>query len=103
MFLLAAVRRPGGTEQTVKVRNLSPGGMMAESPSGFVRGDPIEVDLRGVGVVPGRIAWTASGRIGVQFDRQIDHRLARVTGPSPDQAAIKLVSPPKAATRPGRR
>ena len=31
MFLMAAVRRAGGAEVQVKVRNLSSGGMMAES------------------------------------------------------------------------
>lgn len=77
MFLMAAMRRPGGAEVTVKIRNLSSGGMMAESPISFSRGDPIETELRGIGVVTGKIAWTAGGRIGVQFDMQIDPRLAR--------------------------
>ncbi len=86
MFLLAAVRQPRGPDVAVKVRNLSPGGMMAECPSGFVRGEAVEVDLRGIGLVRGRIAWTASGRIGVQFDEAIDPRQARVklgAGPKP--------------------
>jgi hypothetical protein len=65
-------------EVSVKVRNLSPGGLMAEAPSGFVRGEAIQVDLRGIGAVVGKIAWTASGRIGIQFDERIDHRQARV-------------------------
>ena len=77
MFLMAVMRRPGGTEVTVKIRNLSSGGMMAESPVSFSRGDPIETELRGIGTVTGKIAWTAGGRIGVQFDVQIDPRLAR--------------------------
>jgi len=77
MFLMAVMRRPGGIEVTVKIRNLSSGGMMAESPVSFSRGDPIETELRGIGIVTGKIAWTAGGRIGVQFDVQIDPRLAR--------------------------
>jgi len=77
MFLMAVMRRPGGIEVTVKIRNLSSGGMMAESPISFSRGDPIETELRGIGIVTGKIAWTAGGRIGVQFDVQIDPRLAR--------------------------
>jgi len=82
MFLLATVRRPQGTDIAVKVRNLSPGGLMAECPSGFVRGDLIHCDLRGLGTVPGKVAWTAAGRIGVKFDAPVDHRLARVGTPS---------------------
>ena len=38
MLLLASVRRPGGADVAVKVRNLSSGGMMAECPGGFGRG-----------------------------------------------------------------
>ena len=78
MFLLATLRRPRGPDVAIKVRNLSPGGLMAECPGGFVRGDVVEAELRGLGRVAGRVAWTASGRIGLQFDATVDHRLARV-------------------------
>lgn len=98
MFLMAAMRRPGGAEVQVKVRNLSPGGMMAESPVNFSRGEQIETDLRGIGLVTGKVAWTAGGRVGVQFDTTIDPRLARkpVSGnPQP-----QLVRPSRAMWRP---
>lgn len=98
MFLMAAVRRPGGADVQVKVRNLSSGGMMAESPVNFSRGDAIEADLRGIGLVTGKIAWTAGGRIGVQFDAPVDPRLARkpVSGnPQP-----QLVKPSRTMWRP---
>lgn len=98
MFLMAAVRRTGGTDVQVKVRNLSAGGMMAESPVSFSRGDVIEADLRGVGLVTGKIAWTAGGRIGIQFDAPVDPRLARkpVSGnPQP-----QLVKPSRTMWRP---
>jgi len=98
MFLMAAMRRPGSAEVQVKVRNLSSGGMMAESPVNFSRGDLIEADLRGIGTVTGKIAWTAGGRVGVQFDSMIDPRLARkpVSGnPQP-----QLVRPSRTMWRP---
>lgn len=98
MFLMAAMRRAGGADVQVKVRNLSGGGMMAESPINFSRGDLIEVDLRGIGLVTGKIAWTAGGRVGVQFDTAIDPRLARkpVSGnPQP-----QLVRPSRTMWRP---
>jgi hypothetical protein len=99
MFLMAVMRRPGGADVTVKIRNLSPGGMMAESPVSFSRGDVIEAELRGIGTVMGKIAWTAGGRVGVQFDAPIDPRLARkpVSGnPQP-----QLVKPSRTMWRPG--
>jgi len=99
MFLMAVMRRAGGADVTVKIRNLSPGGMMAESPVGFSRGDVIEAELRGIGTVVGKIAWTAGGRVGVQFDVQVDPRLARkpVSGnPQP-----QLVKPSRTMWRPG--
>ena len=99
MLLLASVRRPGGADVPVKVRNLSPGGMMAESPGGFTRNERIEAELRGIGMVPGRIAWTAAGRIGIAFDGPIDPALARV--PIRAAAQPQLVQASKSMWRPG--
>jgi len=102
MFLMAVMRRPGGTDVTVKIRNLSSGGMMAESPSNFLRGEAVEADLRGIGIVTGKVAWTAGGRVGVTFDASIDPRLARkpvaTAGPQP-----QLVKPSRSMWRPGLR
>lgn len=101
MFLMAVMRRVGGPDVTVKVRNLSPGGMMAESPVNFSRGEAIEADLRGIGPVTGKIAWTAGGRVGVQFDTPVDPRLARKpVGSSPQP---QLVKPARTMWRPGLR
>ncbi|HWI87000.1 MAG TPA: PilZ domain-containing protein [Sphingomonas sp.] len=101
MFLMAVVRRQGGPDVTVKVRNLSAGGMMAESPVSFSRGDLVEIDLRGIGVISGRIAWTTAGRIGTQFDSPIDPRLARKpVGSSPQP---QLVKPSRSMWRPSLR
>ncbi len=61
----------------VRVRNLSAGGMMADYPEGLDRDARVEADIRGIGWVPGHVAWSTSGRIGIAFDRQIDPLLAR--------------------------
>ncbi|PZU07930.1 MAG: PilZ domain-containing protein [Sphingomonas sp.] len=101
MFLLAMIRRPGGADIPVKVRNLSSGGMMAECATSFSRDEAVEADLRGIGAVSGRIAWTAGGKVGIAFDREIDPKLARkpVTGnPQP-----QLVKASKSMWRPGLR
>ena len=101
MFLLATLRRPGGPDVQVKVRNLSGGGMMVEGPVSFSRGEAVESVLRGIGAVGGKIAWTAGGRVGVAFDRAIDPTLARKSvtgGPQP-----QLVKASRTMWRPGLR
>ncbi len=78
-LLLAAQFRVVGQNRViqVRIRNLSAGGLMAEIPSALPLGMAVEVDVRGVGWIPGRIAWVAAGRIGVAFDRLIDPLAAR--------------------------
>ena len=69
LFLQADVRIPGKCNATrVRIRNLSAGGLMAEAPVDVERGDVVHVDLRNVGDVSGKVAWTAEGRFGVAFD-----------------------------------
>lgn len=78
LFLVAGLvveGRPGPLQ--VRVRNLSPGGLMAEYPHPVEIGRALEVDLRGIGKVTGQVAWTAAGRIGVAFDTPIDPLQAR--------------------------
>ena len=78
LFLMADLRVPGaGTQIPVRVRNLSMGGLMAEYPQGLSQGLAVEVDVRGIGWVPGRVAWSAAGRIGIAFNSHIDPMLAR--------------------------
>ena len=78
LFLMADFRVMGTTEVSpVRVRNLSSGGLMAEFPAGLELGLRVEFDVRGVGWVPGKVAWSTAGRIGVAFDRPIDPMLAR--------------------------
>ena len=78
-LLLVAQFRVAGQGDTVqvRVRNLSAGGLMAEVPKPIDIGTMVEVDVRGVGWVNGRIAWVAAGRVGVAFDHLIDPQAAR--------------------------
>jgi hypothetical protein len=78
LFLMAGFRLEGKRAvQQVRVRNLSSGGLMAEFPAGMRQGERLEFDVRGIGWVPGQVAWSAAGRIGVAFDQPIDPMLAR--------------------------
>jgi hypothetical protein len=81
-----------------RVRNISSGGLMAEGPFTFNAGDELDVELRNVGTVHGRVAWASSGKFGMMFDRMIDPKLARkpvgggATPPGP--APYKPIIPP---------
>lgn len=78
-LLLTAQFRVAGSDQVeqVRVRNLSSGGLMAEFAGPIVPGSPVEIEVRGVGWVSGRIAWATDGRVGVAFNSEIDPLLAR--------------------------
>ncbi len=78
LFLMARLRTPSLPDTyTVRVRNLSAGGLMAEFETPLDRDTPIEVEVRGLGWVPGRVAWFTQGRTGVAFDTPIDPQRAR--------------------------
>jgi hypothetical protein len=76
-LFLAATLRIEGNEVSVRVRNISAGGLMAEYADRVDSGMPIEINVRGVGWIRGHVAWSAEGRIGIAFDRPIDPLLAR--------------------------
>jgi hypothetical protein len=78
LFLMADFRLAGQQDvRPVRVRNLSSGGLMAELPDGLELGLRVEFGVRGIGWVPGQVAWSAAGRVGVAFDKPIDPLLAR--------------------------
>jgi hypothetical protein len=77
-LMLTAQFRVGDDKITqVRVRNLSSGGLMAEYAAPVEIRTPVEIEVRGVGWVKGRIAWATDGRVGVAFDIEIDPLLAR--------------------------
>ncbi len=93
LFLLARVRIDAAEHWTdVRVRNLSSGGLMAEIETALAMDTPVELELRGVGRVTGRVAWQAEGRTGIAFDAEIDPMKARkpVGRGAPRPAAASL-------------
>lgn len=56
----------------IKVRNLSPGGMMGAGDARVVRGSRVTVSLRGLEPVDGTVAWVQGDRFGVAFDAEVD-------------------------------
>lgn len=78
LFLMAEVRLDGEPMQhRVKVRNLSAGGMMADSDMRVTLGARLSVTLRNIGEVEGIVAWVQDGRFGISFAREVDPKLAR--------------------------
>lgn len=77
LLLTAQFRVDGADTGMVRVRNLSSGGLMAEFTAPIGLRTPVEIEVRGVGWVKGKIAWAAEGRVGVAFDNEIDPKLAR--------------------------
>jgi hypothetical protein len=78
LLLTAQLDVPGlARPVTARVRNLSPGGMMAEYAGDLALGDTITVELRGIGAIAAKVAWVAEGRAGIAFDREVDPKRAR--------------------------
>lgn len=97
LFLSATVAIEGIKPFSTRVRNLSAGGMMIDVNSDLVTGTPVTAELRGIGEIAGRIAWSSPGRAGVAFVEEIDPRLARASsGP-------KVGLPEYLKSAPGRR
>lgn len=92
------------TEISLRVRNLSAGGLMADCGPPCAPGDAILIELRGVGAVRGHVAWRTHGRIGVAFDAPIDPlRARRPVAPPPRQdkaaAIVEQMRRPGVRTR----
>ncbi|MFW2829678.1 PilZ domain-containing protein [Sphingomonas sp. ID0503] len=78
MFLMATLRRDANGETlSVRVRNISNGGVLVECPNPFAREERVALELRGIGWVGGKVAWSAPGKFGVAFDIDIDPKLTR--------------------------
>jgi PilZ domain len=78
LFLTTEVTVEGARKAvTVRVRNLSPGGMMIDGNAVFHEGAVVSANLRGIGSVSGKIAWIVEDRAGVSFDDEIDPKEAR--------------------------
>jgi len=67
----------GGEEGQVIVRNLSEGGLMAEAAVQAPRGSRVEIELKNIGWIGGKVAWIAEKKLGIAFDHPIDPKVVR--------------------------
>jgi hypothetical protein len=57
---------------SIRICNISAGGLMAVVPSGVALGGYVAVVIRHVGKLLGRIVWARKDRIGIKFIDEID-------------------------------
>ncbi|WP_052072246.1 PilZ domain-containing protein [Sphingopyxis sp. MWB1] len=78
LFMKASMMlREDGRTFDVRVRNLSSGGMLAETDEKLNQSTAVEIELRNVGPVPGRIVWVGEGKCGIAFDRAVNPQAVR--------------------------
>lgn len=94
LFVMADLRVDGvDSDQRVKVRNLSAGGMMAEGDVKVQAGAAVEVNIRNIGWVEGSVAWIQENRFGIAFHEEIDPKVARASQAAPGANASLLRLP----------
>lgn len=87
LFVVADLRCEGRDGlHPIKVRNLSPVGMMGEGAVRVSRGATVEVSLRNVGWVAGTVAWVQENRFGIAFREEIDATAVRDDAGLPPRA-----------------
>ena len=70
-MLRVAKLTDGSGEQLIRVRNVSAGGLMAETARPVSVGDAVRVELSSQ-QIPGSVVWTREGLVGVKFDHNLD-------------------------------
>jgi PilZ domain len=92
LFVKAMLRFPASSEQReIRVRNVSAGGLMAEATVRAGRGETVEVQLKNIGWVSGKVAWVADTRFGVAFDYPIDPKATHL--PSASKTTVEDTMP----------
>lgn len=85
LFVMAELRVDGfDQEHRIKMRNLSPRGMMGEGTVRVTRGMIVHVNIRNIGWIEGSVAWVQDERFGVAFSEEIDPKVARTPVRAPD-------------------
>ena len=100
MLLQASLHRadsPGLKPITLRIRNLSAGGLMADCSEPLTSDEHVVLELRGIGETTGQVAWCRGGRVGISFDAPIDPRQARKPVAAPKHPSTPVV----VARRPG--
>lgn len=71
IFLIGKLLSRHG-ETLCRIRNLSSGGLMAETHVPLAVGDLVQIELKVGDRLPGTVRWTHAGRMGVAFDAPVE-------------------------------
>lgn len=100
LFLQAEVMVAGWPAPVMaRVRNLSPGGMLAESPHQMTVGASLVASLPNIGPVNARCVWVGEGRFGLAFDHAIEPRAVRRRSAASQDLPPTLLGQPRRALR----
>lgn len=100
LFLQAEVMVSGWPAPvTARVRNLSPGGMLAESPHHLTAGTSLVASLPNIGPVNARCVWVGEGRFGLAFDHAIDPQAVRRRSAANQELPPTLLGQPRRAPK----
>lgn len=78
LFILAELSAMNGTPiASIRVRNLSATGLMADCTAPLAENDRVMVALRGIDPVSATVSWVKGGRVGLQFEREIEPQAVR--------------------------
>lgn len=73
LFLLGKMGVDGGvSSEAIRIRNLSPTGLMAEAPTMLAVGTAVFVEMKNMPTVKGKVVWATDGRMGIAFNAEID-------------------------------
>ena len=67
-----AIASINGVRGEIRLRNISAMGALVEADQAATPGQPLTIDIVGVGPVAGTVRWAQAGRFGVQFNEQFD-------------------------------
>ena len=90
LFLLGKMGVDGGvSSEAIRIRNLSPTGLMAEAPTMLAVGTAVVVEMKTMAPVKGKVVWATDGRMGVAFNAEIDpakvrQPVGKAEDPTPD-------------------
>jgi hypothetical protein len=68
---VAKLVEANGREQLIRLRNVSAGGLMAETGHPLAVGDAVALELSAQ-AIPATVVWTRDGTAGLKFDQNVD-------------------------------
>lgn len=79
LFILAELSVLGGVgAESVRIRNLSPSGLLAEAVITYAVGTIVTLSFKTMKPVQGRVVWVLDGRMGIKLNEEIDPLRARL-------------------------